>query len=235
MIMNTYRKTAIVAGVLYIIGTVSGILSLVFIGPVQNAGNHLIAVSTNEDRVIFAALFVMSMGLALAMVPVVLLPVLKKYHETLAVGYVVFRGALETVTYMGITISWLLLIPVSRIYFQEGITDTLYWQSWSNLLLNTEELSTIGTAVFCLGALIFYYVLYQSKLVPRWLSGWGLVAILLYLAAGFLALFSLIEPMSTIHIALDMPLAVQEMALAGWLIVKGFNLPAIAAQSKNNN
>jgi len=227
--MNAYRKIAIIVGVLYIIGTVSGILSLVMINPIQNAQDQLVTVSTNENRVIMGALFVLCMGLALAMIPVVLLPVLKKYYEVLAVGYVVFRGALETFTYMAITISWLLLIPLSQATGQTGATGISNSQAWADLLLKTEAISAIATAVFCLGALMFYYALYQSNLVPRWLSGWGLVAILPYFAAGLFALFALLEPMSTIHMVMVLPLAVQEMALAVWLIVKGFNQPAIAA------
>ena len=60
-----------------------------------------------------AALFVLLMGLALALVPIVLFPLLKKYNEVLALGYVVFRGALETALYIGLTIGWLVLIVLS--------------------------------------------------------------------------------------------------------------------------
>ena len=79
------------------------------------------------------------------------------------------------------------------------------------------------TIVFSLGSLIFNYLLYQTKLVPRWLSGWGLVAGVLYLASGLLAMFSIVEALSPIYIALQSVKGLQEMVLAVWLIVKGFN------------
>ena len=233
--MNTNRKIAITVGLLYIIGTVSGILSLVAFGPIQNAQNPLVAVAAHENRVLVGALFIMTMGLALAMIPAVLFPLLKKYNEALAVGYVVFRGALETVTYMATMISWLLLIPLSQLYEQSEFTNTSGFTAWGDLLIKSDEITTIATAVFCLGALMFYYTLYQSKLVPRWLSGWGLAAILPYFLAGLFTLVALFEPMSTTHMILVLPLAVQEMVLAGWLIIKGFNQAAISASSNPQN
>jgi hypothetical protein len=229
--MNTSRKTARIVGVLYIIGTVAGILSLVFSEPVRNAQDYLIKVSANENQWIMGALFILIMGLALAMVPVMMFPILRKYNEALALGYVVFRGGLEAVTYIALTISWLLLLPLSQVHVQAGAPDTSDIQALGNLLLNTDEIGSILTIVFCLGALMFYYALYQSKLIPRWLSGWGLIAAIPYLATGLLDMFALISPLSTIGSVLQFPLALQEMVLAVWLIVKGFNPSAIASDS----
>jgi hypothetical protein len=228
--MNTYRKTAIIVGVLYIIGTVSGFMSLIFTGPIRDAPDTLASVSTNENQIIFGALFVLVMGLALAMVPVTAFPFLRKYNETLALGYVVFRGGLETVRYMANTISWLLLLPLSKIY-HAGTPDASNLQALGHVLLNVEEIADIGAIVFFLGALTFYYVLYRSKLIPRWLSGWGLIAIIMNLAAGFLYLFGLIGQLSTAGVIMEIPIAIQEMVMAIWLIVKGFNPSAIAALS----
>ena len=81
--MNTYRMTAIVVGVLYIIGTVSGILSVVLTQPVLDDPDYLVKISANGNQIITGALLVLMMGLALAMVPVVMFPILKKHNETL--------------------------------------------------------------------------------------------------------------------------------------------------------
>ena len=77
----------------------------------------------------------------------------------------------------------------------------------------------------------YYYVFYQSKLIPRWLSGWGFLGAALSLAAALLTIFGQIIPFSTVFILLNFPIGVQEMVLAAWLIVKGFNSSAIASQS----
>ena len=225
--MNNYRKNAIVTGVLYIIGTVAGILSLVFINPLLNSPDLLTAVSADGSQLILGALIVMVMALALAMVPVVMFPVLRRHNEVLALGYVVFRGALETFFYFAIVISSLSLLILSQV----AVTDSSALQTVATDLLETEILGSLLTIVFILGALMFYTVLYQSKLVPRWLSGWGLIAAPLYLVAALLVLFGTNEPMSTTDSLLQMPLGIQEMVLALWLIVKGFNPTAVESGS----
>ena len=225
---GTSRKTAIIVGVLYIVGTVAGVLSLVFAGSILNDPDYLIKVSANENQIITGALFVLVMGLALAMVPVMMFPVLKNHHEALAVGYVVFRGALEAVCYIGMAICWLLLIVVSQEYVQAAASEASYFQTLGALVSGANDsIRSILEIVFPLGALMFYTVLYQSKLIPRWISGWGLIAVILWLAVGLLGVFRLITPMSTIQVVLSLPIALQEMVLAVWLIVKGFNLSPI--------
>ena len=79
------------------------------------------------------------MGLALALVPIVLFPLLKKYNEVLAMGYVVFRGALETALYIGMTIGWLMLIVLSQEYVKAGAPAASYFQTLGTLLLAGNE------------------------------------------------------------------------------------------------
>lgn len=232
--LGTGRKTAIIVGVLYIIGTVAGVLSLVFAGSILNAPDYLIKISANENRIITGALFVLLMGLALALVPVMMFPILKKQHEGLAVGYVIFRGALEAVCYIGMTVSWLLLTVVSREYVHAGASNVSYFQTLGAVVSGgNDSIRSILEIVFPLGALMFYTMLYRSGLIPRWISGWGLIAAILWLAVGLLGMFHLITPMSTIQVVLSLPIGVQEMVMAVWLIVKGFNLSPImdSAQS----
>ena len=164
------------------------------------------------------ALLLLLPGLALAMVPVVFWPIGKRYDETLAMGYVVFRGALETVMYLVLALGWLLLIALST---EPGAgplagfvrtTETVIW----------DQLTAIP---FALGALMFYVLLYRSRLVPRWLSVWGLVGTALYIVPPIGSMFGLSLGV------LMAPLAVQEMVMAVWLIAKGFAPAAIAAES----
>ena len=78
---------------------------------------------------------------------------------------------------------------------------------------------------------MFYYLWYQSKLVPRFISVWGLIGAILSLAVGLLGLFGVVTEISTLGLLLSLPLAVNEMFLAIWLIGKGFNPSAIASGS----
>ncbi len=84
--------------------------------------------------------------------------------------------------------------------------------------------------MFGLSAVLLNFVVYRARLVPRWLSGWGLAGAAPWMAAGVLVLYGLVEPFSTTQTVLAIPIGVQGMALAVWLIVKGFNTSAFAAK-----
>ena len=114
--MNASKKTARAVGGAFIIGTVAGILSRVVTGSIQNAQDPLMSDPGSDTRLVVGALLILMMGLALAMVPVMMFPILREHNEALALGYVVFRGGLETVTYLAIATGWLLLVPLSQIY-----------------------------------------------------------------------------------------------------------------------
>jgi uncharacterized protein DUF4386 len=227
---GTNRKTAIIVGVLFIVGTVAGVLSVVFTGSTLTDPNYLIKVAEYQSEIVTAALLVFTMAVALAMVPVVIYPVLRKHNETLALGYVVFRGALETMAAIATAIMWLLLLVLSREYVAAGTPDASSFQALGAVILKgTDPIGALAGIVFDLGALMLYYVFYQSKLIPRWLSVWGFIAIGLNLATGLLILFGLQTAFDTSNSIMNFPIFLQEMVMAVWLIVKGFNPAAIGS------
>lgn len=209
---DPYRKTAVAVGVLYIIGTVAGILSVVVTGDLLGEPYSLSRVANNVGHIRLGALLVVVMGLALAMVAVLLYPILRRQNEALALGYVVFRGALETGFYIAGAIAWLLVAIVA----QQSVTSDP--SGVGPLLFKAgDPIGAVGAIVFSLGALMLYYLLYRSRLIPRWISVWGIVGVAAYLTAGLIAVYG-----SSLEI-LFMPLALQEMVMAIWLIVKGFD------------
>ena len=203
----------------YIIGTVALVLVAVVTGGVLTGPAFLAQVAAQPGQVAIGARLVLLAGFALAMVPVVFSPVGRRHNETLALGYVVFRGGLETVIYVVGALGWLVLIPLSTQLdgpLLAGSLRTAGTVAWDHLL----------AIPFVLGALMFYVLLYQSRLVPRWLSVWGLVGAVLYIMpplGNMLGLSSLGVLMA--------PLALQEMVMAVWMIAKGFNSTATAAGS----
>jgi hypothetical protein len=217
-----HRKTAIATGVLFIIGDIAGVLSLLVTRGLMKGPDTLTKIAAHQNRLLLGALLVLVMGLALAMVPVVMFPVFKKYNEVLAHGCVVFRGALETVGYMATAGTWLLLLELSREHAAAASPGAPHFQTLSALLVATQGSTTayFTSIVFSLGALMFYYLFYQSRLVPRWLSIWGIAGAVLYLATPLLGMFG--QGFGF----LMAPLAVAEIVLAVWLIVKGLNSPA---------
>jgi len=230
--MNLYRKYAISAGVLFIIYTSVEILSFLFLGP-TTATNYLVSVSENAGLVGTGALLLFIGGAAAIGIAISLYPVLKKFNAGLALGAVGFRiseGVLHFVSVCGL----LSLITLSQQFVKAGAPDSSYFQTLGVLIYEGHRWvgNVAGLLAFSIGALLYYIIFYRTKLVPRWISVWGLVAAILTMSAFVLTILGLIAPGSTERDVLTaLPMLPQEMVLAVWLIVKGFNPSVIASKS----
>jgi hypothetical protein len=225
--VNANRKTAIVAGALFIIATAADLLSLPFLDSI-NASNYLVSVAANGNQVVTGALLLFVGAAAAASIAISLYPILRRYNEGLALGAVGFR-LIEGAFYIVSVLCLLLLLTLSEAFVKAGAPDSSYFQTLGVLLLAGYRVAgnVASLLAFSIGALLYYYIFYQTRLVPRWLSGWGLVGAMLSMVSGFLVMLRLIGPFSTFQIVLNLPIAPQEMVLAVWLIVKGFNPSAV--------
>ncbi len=227
---GTDRKTAAVVGVLFILGTVPALLSLPLALNTVSAPDHLTAISTNEGQMIIFTAIKFIMGVACAGIGLAVYPILKKYHEGLAFGAAGFRvieGAIDVVG----ALLYVVLLALSQEFVKAGAPASSYFQT-ADVLINTgigwfRDVAMLLT--FGIGALMYYIVFYQFRLVPRWLTVWGLVGITLTIIGALLAMFHLIPPAGTIQIILNLPILPQEMVLAVWLIAKGINPSAVAS------
>ena len=230
--MREHRAAATTAGILYITGTVAGVLSMVVSAPVRDARDPLAYAVGHSGAVATGALLVLVMGLSLAFVPVVLFRVLRPIDEVLAVGYLIVRGAVETACYVVLAIGWLLLVPLGEAMAAGAGTASPAGIRVGNLVIDADATDAVLTLVFCLGASMFYVLLYRSRIVPRWISTWGLVAIPFYVAADLLAMYGVFDANAREQVLMFMPLAVQEMVLAVWMIARGFRPAAVSTTSE---
>ncbi len=233
--MKPYRKISVTVGILFLVGTISGILSVAFTQPLL-AGNDLQTVAAHETQWIIGTLLILVMGLPLAMVPVALFPVLRKQNEILAIGAIVFRGVLEAISYVLMVVCWLMLLSVGRqASLVAGALELANLNTLGTLLLSAGKwLELLLAIVFSIGSIMINFLLFQMRIIPRWLSGWGLVGSIVYFVAPFVSLLSPAHPAFSLDTSIGFligPLAVQEMVFAVWLLVKGFNpstKPALA-------
>ena len=231
--MKTYRKTAVIVGILFIIGTVSGILSGVMLAPIMARSTYPLNIAASETQWIMGTLLILLMGFPLAMIPVFLYPIFKKQNEVLALGSIVFRGVLEAVCYMGMVISNFLLLSVSQVYEKTTVSEISIQTLGSSLNSTGIWTSLLLGLVFSIGGMMIYILFFQMRLVPRWLSGWGFIGAILYFIAHIDGIFGS-QQLPSFESGLGflmIPLAIQEMVFAVWMIVKGFNPSAIAALS----
>ncbi len=212
-----------IVGVLFITATVAHIIAGLFLQPVLDDPDYLNNASANENRVVIGVLLELIAAGAVVGSAVMLFPVFKTTNEGLALGYVGGRGIEGVIIIIG-AIGALLLLTLGREYVA-GASDASYFQASGTLLLALRGwVLVLGPMiVFSLNDLILSYLFYQSRLVPRFLSVWGLIGAPLVLAAGLLIMIGRTNPSSKIAILLALPVALFEMVLAVWLIVKGFN------------
>ena len=233
--MKTYRMNAVMAGTLYFLGTVFGILGGVIGGEVLTslisskplAGVDMLSlVAANSSPITWGAFLTLMMGISLVTMTVFLYPIFRKDSEELAMGMVLFRGALEGTSYILSTLGILILVALGNEYIASG-ADSAALQPMGNVLYQFQDLKApVGAIIFLIGATCIYLSFYRTRLIPRWLSVWGLIGVVPYMAYALLHFFHLD---SGIGFYLQMVLAPQELVMAVWLIVKGFNPSVIAA------
>lgn len=228
--MSENRKTAIIVGVLFLVAYLGVFLGSAFYAPILDASDYLINIYPNRTRLIIGMLIELINDVAVIGVAVMLLPILKKHSESIAIGYVSLR-IVEAVTLIVGRISILSIIPLSQEYIAAGAPDVSYFQTIGAVALAERHWAgQMQTAFFILGALILYYILYRSKLIPRLISVWGLIAVASLTAANVLGVP---DPTQSFQPAMILyfPIFLSELLLAIWLIIKGFNQSVIVSGS----
>jgi hypothetical protein len=224
----THRSAARVAGILFIVATVAFSLSVVVLEPVLGAHDYLASVSSSGLRVAAGTLLELINHIAVVGIAVVIYPILRRFSERFAVGYVAARS-IESVLFAIGTMHLVALANISHAFVSAGAPPASHFHTIGDMLLaghDWDNGALLFTA-FGLGALVLNFLLFSKRLVPRWLCGWGLVAAALILAARIMMMSGLRLGSSTVFI-MDAPIMVQEMVFAVWLIVKGFNVAALS-------
>lgn len=213
------RKAARTIGLLYILGTVAGVASAIVM-PSMSGPAVLGQLVAHRTAAIAGALLILTMGFALSALSAVFYPIGRRFSEALSMGYVIFRGALEGMLYVVGALILLLLVALSATPSAAApvavALQSAYGVIWDQLL----------ALPFVVGVLMFYWLLFRARLVPTWITVWGFVGAALYLAAP-------LARMAGVNLDFLMaPLALQEMVLAVWLIVKGFSPAALTVENR---
>ncbi len=231
--MKTYKMNSFMAGLLYLLGTVFGITSAVVGGKVISSTVQTTPLSgidllelivADSSSILTGSFFILLMGISLVAMTAFLYPIFRKDSEELALGMLLFRGTLEGTWYFVTTLSFIALFALGQEYVVIG-SDSTALQSVANAIYRFQDiLGPVGTILFVIGATCLYISFYRTSLIPRWLSVFGLVTLVPYLTYALLHFFQLDTGFG---FYLQMPLALQEMVMAIWLIFKGFNIVAV--------
>ena len=220
--MDTTRRTSITTGSLFLIATIAELAAAALV-PALTGSDDMTGLAGRPGRLAAAALLYLlaagtSVGIAIAVYPL-----LKRVDAALAIGSVAFR-TIEAVFYTVAVVSLLSVLTLSQQLETTPPDGRAPTRVSADLLLSVHDHAKLaGGLAFTVGALMYYSVFYRARLVPRWLSAWGIAAVLLMITARLLALFT--NSPVTGYTLLILPIAVQEMVLAVWLLAIGFRPP----------
>lgn len=214
-------SAARILGLLLLAALVCGLFSSV---PAIEKSDYLTTLATIEPQINVAILFQALMAIFYVAIVVVTYPIVKLNSPTQAVAYLAFRLTGAAFLVVGI-VTLMLFQTLGQQVAQAGLNPPAYYESLGMLLRQTRDgLNHIGMILpWVIGGLFLYHAFLKTGLIPRWLSIWGFVGIFLALIATLLYMLSVVQGVSSpLYLILNVPLALQEIALAIFLLVRGF-------------
>ncbi|MEZ5017701.1 MAG: DUF4386 domain-containing protein [Flavipsychrobacter sp.] len=228
--MNSAIRNARLAGLLIVIAMIAGIFS---VAPSVDSLQYLTEAVNNTDQVIIAAVFQFIMGLAYMGVALLFYSAIKQFGKGLAVGFLSFRIIATTLVVIG-TLLLLSILALSTEYAKQLPQDSAAFEAIGNMLKITRDHinHVFMIIVLCIGNILLYLLLIKSRLIPRWLSAWGIIGALFSIIASVLVLFQAVDIITTEYIVLNVPTGLQEIVLAIWLLTKGFNKEVLSVDHR---
>jgi hypothetical protein len=226
--MTPLRKTALVAGVFYLITFIS-IPTLTLYGNLKTDRNFITSAGSNTS-VLCGALLEVIVALAGIATAVTLFPVVKRQNEAMALGFVAVRTLEAAMIFTGV-LSLLSLVHLRQdLGAAPGADNTSLVTTGASLVANYNGTMLLGqTLMPCMSAILLGTLLYRSRLVPRALPLTGLIGAPLLIASTIAVFFGIIEPISPWTAIATLPVALWEFSLGLWLTFKGFQPSPITA------
>jgi Domain of unknown function (DUF4386) len=228
--MTSLRKTALVAGIFYLITFIS-IPTLALYGPVKNHRDWILSSGTHTG-VLVGALLEVIVALAGIGTAVTLYPVVKRQNEGVALGFVTSRLLEAAMIFTGV-LSLLSLVTLRHDLGGAAGANAaaLVTTGASHVAVYNWTMLLGQTLMPCINALLLGSLMYRSRLVPRIIPIVGLIGAPLLLAAVIVTLFSGgIGHVSAFQAIATLPVAAWEFSLGMWLVVKGFKPSPITAE-----
>jgi hypothetical protein len=224
--VSSNATIARVVGVLFIVATITAIVGGSLLLPLAEE-DYLAAAADAPSQIVSGVVLEFVLVLSVIAIAALLHPVLRRHDDGLAVGYVAAR-ILEGVLLLAASVSALLVLSLAV----EHGAGTAGVEAVGDAVLAAREWTLLLGSLVMLGvsAVILNALLLRSGLVPSWLSGWGLVGGGLILVRGLIELYG-VELSGLLQGVFAAPIALQEMVLAVWLIVRGFDPSAVPASA----
>lgn len=224
--MNSNKKTGRIIGILFLFIFITSVLIYQFLqGPILFADNFLTTTSSSSNQIIISTLLGILSGVTSIIIAIILLPIFKRHSYNLAFIYFAFC-ILNFVAISIDNISVLSMLELSQEYVKSGtdnsisfgIMETMFYKKhwWTHYLT---------LLISCFSVFVLYYTLYFSRLIPRAISIFGIIAVILMFIEMLFSIFG-----HSISMNMLLPIGLIQLFLPIWLIFKGLN-----SQLENSN
>jgi hypothetical protein len=222
--MKSSNTAGKMVGILFILAAASSIIGLILYDPILNDPDYLINGAAHANRIVLGALMELILVVSAIGTSIMMFPFLRRYNESLALGHVCFRFMEAVIIIIGI-VSMLTLLTLSQEYVSAGTPDAGSYHASGTVLHAVHDWTFMLGPNFMLGisTMMYSYIFYRTKLVPRFISILGMTGATLVFIAALFEMFGVFAQLSVWGALLSLPVAANEMILAIWLIVKGFN------------
>lgn len=222
--MRKSRLAAALVGIFFIVAAVTSVIGLLLYDSLLNRPNYLLEGFQNKTQIVTGALMELLLVLSAVGTTVGLFPYLRKYNESMALGYLCFRFMEAVLITVGV-VAMLSLLSLSQEFATSSNPNLAAYQTSGTILLAIHDWTFKLGPNFMLGVntLLYSFLFYKSRLIPRFIACMGLTGASLILLAALLEMFGVILQISTWGVVLALPVAAYEMTLATWLIIRGFN------------
>ena len=231
----TQRRAEIVVAALFLATAAASIPTAFVLDPTLNAPDYLAAISLSPIAVALGSVLWSINNVGIVFIAVFLLPVLKKLDETIAFGYLATRLIEGTIMMIGV-VATLALIPLSQDFVRAGAPQGSSYQTLGDVLKQVRFLCLSQTTLplLGLGGLLFVGQLFRFHLVPRSISGVGLIGYALVFGGGLASWFGVLDARpGGSATALALPVAAFEIILLPfWLFFRGFKMPEATRVSR---
>ena len=233
--MTSARKTAVVAGVFFLITEVTAIGALLLYRPVLGNPEYIVSASADDTGVLAGAFLEVLLAIAVVGTAVTLYPVIRRQHEGMALGHVAGRLIEATIIAVG-AISLLAVVTMRHNLGATTGADATAAVTVGQSLVAVHDWTFLFGPKLALGVntVLLAYLMYRSQLVPRAIAVLGLIGGTLVFASGTAVLFGLYEDLSVVGVSAAMPVLAWELSVAIWMIVKGFRPSPVLARAASS-
>jgi hypothetical protein len=220
-----HRKSAIATGVLFLVTHITSIGAFVLYGPLLDHAGYITG-SGSDTQVILGTLFEIILAMANIGTAVALFPVVKKWNEGIALGYAALRTLEGCIIAVGV-LPLLAVVTLRHLVGTDGSDPATFTTIGNALIAFHNWTLLLGPGLVCgVNTVLMAYLMYKSRLVPRFIPILGLVGGPLIFVMNVAKLFGFSEQLPAWAGITVVPIFAWEITLAFWLITKGFRSSA---------